>query len=100
MGEGGDYREDLGMAAIKELRKDLAKRPALSEQDIERLHRDYVARILANLADNEDGRINFRINSAIKKEFERLCGKQKSSVSRELRRYMISVVSRQSFPDK
>lgn len=100
MGEGDDYREDLGMASIKKLREDFPKGTALSVESLEKLHRDYVARILANLADNEDGRINFRINSAVKKEFDRLCQKRKSSVSRELRRYMISVVSKQDFPDK
>lgn len=57
--------------------------------------KERVAQILAHLTDIEDGRINFRINSEIKKEFERLCGVKGSTLSRELRRFMAQVISKQ-----
>lgn len=95
MGGDNKSREDRGETSLHEIRRALGR----DDQDLQR-ERDRVNLILANLADNEDSRINFRINSLIKEEFERLCRSRGSTLSRELRRFMVQAISRQRFFDQ
>ncbi|WP_165666186.1 hypothetical protein [Metapseudomonas otitidis] len=95
MGGDNKSREDRGEASLREIRRALGR----DDQDLQR-ERDRVNLILANLADNEDARINFRTNSLIKEEFERLCRSRGSTLSRELRRFMAQAISRQRFFDQ
>lgn len=83
-----------GEGVLHEIRRALGRDPELQDE------RDRVNQILANLADNEDGRINFRINSVIKDDFDRLCRRRGSTLSRELRRFMLQAISRQRFFDQ
>lgn len=36
--------------------------------------------------------INFKVNSSVKKEFDRICKKEHSSISRELKLYMLQII--------
>jgi len=36
--------------------------------------------------------INFKVNSAVKQEFDRICKKDHSSISRELKLYMLQII--------
>ncbi len=42
-----------------------------------------------------DSVVNFKVNSKLKAEFDRLCKVEHSTVSRELKRYMTSVIKAQ-----
>lgn len=39
-----------------------------------------------------DARINFRVNSALKSEFELLCDKNHTTISREIKRFMTEAI--------
>lgn len=39
-----------------------------------------------------DSRINFRVNSALKSEFELLCDKNHTTISREIKRFMTEAI--------
>jgi len=60
-----------------------------------RADQDRITEILASLSDSQNDRINFRINSVIKAEFERLCTVRKSTLSRELKRFMVESIRKQ-----
>lgn len=97
---GGDDNsiDSQGDAAIRDLRRMLGRDPETGENHVERqliANQERVTKVLANLADSQDGRINFRINSVIKDEFERLCKAKHSTLSRELKRLMIEAIRRQ-----
>lgn len=51
---------------------------------------------LHHIGDELDSTINFRINSVLKSEFEKVCKRNHSSISRELKRFMTEVVRTQS----
>lgn len=94
-----DFLEDRGDRALVDLRETLRRaREARGDSSIARLHTEQVrvSELLLNLADNQDDRINFRINSVIKQEFERLCKVRKSTLSREIKRMMVQAIRRQS----
>jgi len=43
---------------------------------------------LERVGDELDGRINFRLNSVLKEEFTKVCKKNHSTLSREIKRFM------------
>ena len=43
---------------------------------------------LERIGDELDGRINFRLNSVLKEEFTKVCKKNHSTLSREIKRFM------------
>lgn len=43
--------------------------------------------------DELDAVVNFKVNSELKKEFDRICKKSHSNLSRELKLYMLRIVS-------
>lgn len=90
---------DRGNAFLRDLRLSQSRDPD-SGLTADEATRQRVNQILASLADNEDGRVNFRIQSALKAEFERLCQQRSSTLSRELRRFMIQTITRQRFSDQ
>ena len=45
---------------------------------------------------NLDAVLTFRVNSALKKEFSRICKQNQSSASSELKRYMLKIVEQGS----
>ena len=47
-------------------------------------------------ASNLDDVLTFRVNSALKKEFSRICKENQSSASSELKRYMLKIVEQGS----
>lgn len=87
-----------GDDALRKLRQSLGRDPETGKDSaLDRLaaNQDRVTKVLSNLADTQDDRINFRINSVIKQEFERLCDVKQSTLSRELKRLMIEAIRRQ-----
>ena len=48
-------------------------------------------------ASNLDDVLTFRVNSALKKEFSKICKDNQSSASSELKRYMLKIVEQGSF---
>lgn len=54
-----------------------------------------ISKVLTSLADTQDDRVNFRINSTIKHEFESLCKAKGTTLSRELKRLMVEAIRRQ-----
>ena len=47
-------------------------------------------------ASNLDDVLTFRVNSALKKEFSKICKDNQSSASSELKRYMLKIVEQGS----
>jgi len=47
--------------------------------------------------DELDTVVNFKVNSGLKKEFDRICKQSHSNLSRELKLYMLRVVSQGNF---
>ena len=47
-------------------------------------------------ASNLDDVLTFRVNSALKKEFSKICKNNQSSASSELKRYMLKIVEQGS----
>ena len=47
-------------------------------------------------ASNFDDVLTFRVNSALKKEFSKICKDNQSSASSELKRYMLKIVNQGS----
>ncbi|SSS39458.1 Uncharacterised protein [Acinetobacter baumannii] len=47
-------------------------------------------------ASNLDDVLTFRVNSALKKEFSKICKSNQSSASSELKRYMLKIVEQGS----
>lgn len=93
-----DSRKNDGMDAVRDIRRMLGRDPETGENPaLENLaaNKDRVINVLANLADTQDDRINFRINSVIKEEFERLCKARQSTLSRELKRLMVEAIRAQ-----
>jgi hypothetical protein len=52
-------------------------------------------KIKSNISDLDDV-VTFRVNSALKKEFSRICKENQSSSSSELKRYMLKIVEQGS----
>lgn len=97
MSRDGDP-QDQGMAAIRDLRKQLGFDPESAESRAMhelRASQERVSKLLSTLGDTQDDRINFRINSLIKQEFERLCKARGSTLSREIKRFMVEAVRTQ-----
>ncbi|EMF0867887.1 hypothetical protein V2F01_007093 [Pseudomonas aeruginosa] len=93
-----DSPEHRGDEALRDIRRMLGCDPATGENPVVqqlRANQERVSRVLANLADNQDDRINFRINSVIKEEFERLCKARGSTLSREIKRIMVEAIRKQ-----
>ncbi|WP_338524590.1 hypothetical protein NUH87_02635 [Pseudomonas batumici] len=87
-----------GDAVLRDIRRMLGRDAESDEDPVRRQlidNQERITKVLANLADSNDGRINFRINSIIKEEFERLCNVRQSTLSRELKRFMIEAIRRQ-----
>ncbi|MDC7830251.1 hypothetical protein [Pseudomonas benzopyrenica] len=84
---------DHGEQAVQQFKAAMGITPdrerALADQD-------RIRKILSTLGENFDDRITFRTNSALKQEFERLCQLENSNLSREFKRFMVEVVTRQS----
>lgn len=70
----------------------LAKLHAMSN-NIAQKHR--LNEIKKNAHDLDDV-LTFRVNSALKKEFSRICKENQSSASSELKRYMLKIVEQGS----
>ena len=47
--------------------------------------------------DELDGVVNFRVSSLLKEEFNKVCKENQSTISRELKRYMLTVVKQGRF---
>ncbi|AKE69984.1 TPA: hypothetical protein ACGJ7L_006651 [Pseudomonas aeruginosa] len=93
-----DSPEHRGDEALRDIRRMLGRDPATGENPVIqqlRANQERVSRVLANLADNQDDRINFRINSVIKGEFDRLCKARGSTLSREIKRIMVEAIRKQ-----
>lgn len=60
-------------------------------------HSDYAAGVLAasKIRSDLDARVNFRVNSNLKQEFEDLCAKNHTSLSREIKRFMTAAIKAQ-----
>ncbi|WP_110975031.1 hypothetical protein [Acinetobacter sp. WCHAc060042] len=54
-----------------------------------------VQKIKSNISDL-DAVVTFRVNSALKSEFSRICKENQSSSSSELKRYMLKVIEQGS----
>lgn len=54
-----------------------------------------VQKIKSNISDLDDV-VTFRVNSALKKEFSRICKENQFSSSSELKRYMLKIVEQGS----
>lgn len=50
---------------------------------------------LSAVTSDLDDRINFRVNSGLKREFEKVCSANHTTVSREIKRFMTAVVRAQ-----
>lgn len=87
-----------GNEAVREIRRLTGRDPetGLNLQDEKiRADQERITKILATLADSQNDRINFRINSVIKEEFERLCSNRSSTLSREIKRFMVESIRKQ-----
>lgn len=60
---------------------------AREKQDIEK---GYEAS--KRIGEELDSRVNFRVNSGLKEEFEKVCKQNHTTLSRELKRYMSEIV--------
>lgn len=60
------------------------------------LQRQKLEKIKSNVSDLDDV-LTLRVNSALKKEFSRICKDNQSSASSELKRYMLKIVEQGSF---
>ena len=58
-------------------------------------HKHRLTDIKKNAHDLDDV-LTFRVNSALKKEFSRICKENQSSASSELKRYMLKIVEQGS----
>ncbi|WP_443690742.1 hypothetical protein [Pseudomonas sp.] len=78
----------------------------MSDQDIEKLgsfrsHAEAVQAkqdvlkgnlALRNVSDDLDSTLNFRVNSGLKAEFDKLCRENHSTIARELKRFMTAAI--------
>jgi len=78
----------------------------MSDQDIEKLgsfrtraeavqaRQDDLKGNLAfrNVSDDLDSTLNFRVNSGLKSEFDKLCRENHSTIARELKRFMTAAI--------
>ena len=55
-----------------------------------------IYRKIKSNASNLDDVLTFRVNSALKKEFSKICKDNQSSASSELKRYMLKIVEQGS----
>ena len=62
-------------------------RNSLKQQNLQKIKSD---------ASNLDDVLTFRVNSALKKEFSKICKNNQSSASSELKRYMLKIVEQGS----
>ena len=76
------------MANFEHLAQQIQERKFLRDQKIEKL--------MASL-DELDGVVNFRVSSSLKEEFNKVCKENQSTISRELKRYMLTVVKQGRF---
>ncbi len=116
MPDDGLTPEACGMKALQDIRRMLSERPVTDAATVaepskqtragkkakkadiwnQLVEQQRVTHVLANLTEAQDDRINFRINGAIKAEFERLCRAGDSTLSKELKRFMVEAIKRQS----
>lgn len=81
--------------AMAEFRRAMATSKYDSEKSpafLKAVERSVVSTSLSDL----DDRINFRINSELKAEFETICKLEHSTVTAEIKRFIVQVVRRQS----
>ncbi|PJF05464.1 hypothetical protein [Acinetobacter seifertii] len=71
------------MATFDELTRQIQERKLLKEQKIDQLN--------SSLHELNDV-VNFRVSKLLKDEFNRICKDDQSTISRELKRYMLLVV--------
>ena len=76
------------MVNFEHLAQQIQERKFLRDQKIEKL--------MASL-DELDGVVNFRVSSSLKEEFNKVCKENQSTISRELKRYMLTVVKQGCF---
>ena len=76
------------MVNFEHLAQQIQERNFLRDQKIEKL--------MASL-DELDGVVNFRVSSSLKEEFNKVCKENQSTISRELKRYMLTVVKQGRF---
>lgn len=50
---------------------------------------------LSRVGDDLDDRVNFRVNGVLKYEFERVCKRDHTTISREIKRFMTKVIEDQ-----
>ena len=87
-----------GNEALREIRRLTGRDPETGlnlQYEKIRADQERITKILATLADSQNDRINFRINSVIKEEFERLCNNRSSTLSREIKRFMVESIRKQ-----
>lgn len=73
----------------------LKKIQGFAEQGKERIALEKGREALERVGDELDDRVNFRINSALKNEFEKVCKQNHTTISREIKRFMTEVVKAQ-----
>lgn len=56
---------------------------------------DEGAEALSRVGDDLDARVNFRVNSVLKAEFESVCKRNHTTISREIKRFMTESVRTQ-----
>ncbi|MFG9382484.1 hypothetical protein ACEP1N_32940 [Pseudomonas aeruginosa] len=66
-----------------------------AEQGKERIALEKGREALERVGDELDDRVNFRVNSVLKAEFEAVCKQNHTTVSREIKRFMTEVVRAQ-----
>lgn len=76
------------MVNFEHLAQQIQERKFLRDQKTEKL--------MASL-DELDGVVNFRVSSSLKEEFNKVCKENQSTISRELKRYMLTVVKQGRF---
>lgn len=76
------------MVNFEHLAQHIQERKFLRDQKTEKL--------MASL-DELDGVVNFRVSSLLKEEFNKVCKENQSTISRELKRYMLTVVKQGRF---
>lgn len=73
----------------------LKKIQGFAEQGKERIALEKGREALERVGGELDDRVNFRINSVLKNEFEKVCKQNHTTISREIKRFMTEVVKAQ-----
>lgn len=77
------YKKHFGGVLIEQFSEKLRQEALEKRLKIEKIE---------NASNDLDSVINFKVNSLMKEEFERICKKSHSNVSRELKLYMFQVI--------